>query len=111
MQTGVKHAVESPAEAHGASVATAEAFVGLLCLETAAVTANLLWVVLVIVLAVVSLTSRPEGLVTVERLSETEADLLSVTKAELSDGLTEVSRTVAAVVILPTVVGPDIDSL
>lgn len=80
---------------------TAEEFMGLFCLETTAVTANLLCVVVVIVL-VVSLTS--EGLVRAETVPETGAGLISAAEAELFEGLPDVSLTVAAVVVLLVVV-------
>lgn len=66
---------------------------GLFCLETTAVTANLLCVV-VTGAAAVSLTS--EGLV--------RAGLISTAEAELVEALNGVSLTVAAGVVFPVVV-------
>lgn len=104
VQTGVKHAVETGAEAYRVSVATTELTADLFCLETAAVAAaDLLCAVLVAVLVVSCLTSGTGSLFTVELLSEAAAGLLSMVDAALTDGLTDVAFTVVTAVVIPLV--------
>lgn len=99
MQTGVKHAVETVAEEYRVSLTTAELTTVLFCLETAAVAADLLCVVVVVILVVGCLTSGTDTLVTDELLPGAAAGLLSMAKAALTDGLTDVTLTVVTAVV------------